>query len=275
MSIRRRLIRSLIPAGLRSQLAVWLGRAIHFSGGYSTWSEAVAASSGYEDREILNKVLLATQQVLRGEATFERDSVVFHNIEVHWPMLTALLWAASRSQGRLDVLDYGGSLGSSYFQHKGFLTHLQHLSWSVVEQEHFVKAGRAHVAAAGLRFCATVDECLGQQQPNVLLLSSVLQYIEDPEKVLRQFCATDADILCVARTPVTTAGTNQLLVQHVPASICKSSYPVWALSESWLIGQLADHWRLVTGGTSDEGSFRPRGASEFTFKDMIFERVRR
>jgi putative methyltransferase (TIGR04325 family) len=38
-------------------------------------------------------------------------------------------------------LDFGGSLGSSYFQNKKFLDALRLVEWNVVEQENFVATG--------------------------------------------------------------------------------------------------------------------------------------
>ncbi len=273
MSNAKRLIRPLIPAALRRQLSECLGRSIHFQGGYQTWAHAAADSAGYGAEDILQKVLASTRQVMRGEASFERDSVAFHHAEVHWPTLAALLWSAARSRGHLSVLDLGGALGSSYFQHKSFLSHLASLDWKVVEQPHFVNAGRAHVDDGNIRFFHTVEECLLEQTPGLVLLSSVLQYLEHVDDVLQQIASTQAEVLCVARTPVAQAKENQVLVQHVPASICKSSYPMWVFSESWLLDRLSRRWRLVSCSESPEGHVRPRGGAEFIFKDMLFEKV--
>lgn len=262
----------LPPAGYR-WLARVFGQPIRFQGGYQTWTHAAADSAGYGAEDILQKVLASTRQVMRGEAIFERDSVAFHHAEVHWPTLAALLWSAARSRGQLSVLDLGGALGSSYFQHKAFLSHLASLNWNVVEQSHFVNAGRAHVDDRNLRFFRTVEECLQEQNPGLVLLSSVLQYLEHVDDVLQQIANTQAEVLCVARTPVADAKQNQVLVQHVPASICKSSYPMWVFSESWLLDRLSMRWRLVSCSESPEGHVRPRSGAEFTFKDMLFEKV--
>ena len=44
----------------------------------------------------------------RGEGEFERDSVVFHEAEYVWPVLSALMSAAARAGGKLHVVDFGG-----------------------------------------------------------------------------------------------------------------------------------------------------------------------
>ena len=70
----------------------------------------------------------------RGEAVYERDSVIFDHIEYSFPVLCGLLRAAVEDDGKLNVLDFGGSLGSSYYQKKGFLAVCKHLRWSIIEQ---------------------------------------------------------------------------------------------------------------------------------------------
>ena len=154
-----------------------------WSGDYASWAEALAASSGYDAPAILDRVEAAALKVKRGEAVHERDSVVFDAIEYSWPLLSGLLWAAARD-GRLDVVDFGGALGSTYAQNRHFLQPLPSLRWSVVEQPHFVERGRRSFQDERLRFYESLEACLTENTPNVLVLSSVLQYLERPYDLL-------------------------------------------------------------------------------------------
>jgi putative methyltransferase (TIGR04325 family) len=76
-------------------------------------------------------------------------------------------------KGRLTVLDFGGSLGSTYFQNRKFLNFIGDLSWNIVEQPHFVKTGRLYFQNEILHFYYDVEECVKKENPNVLILSSV------------------------------------------------------------------------------------------------------
>jgi len=249
-----------------------MGLLIEYESGFANWGEAVGASSGYDKPDILGKVLAASLAVKRGEAAFERDSVLFRELEVHWPTIAALAWAAARNQGRLSVLDFGGALGSSYYQCRSFLSRLRAVQWSVVEQAHFVAAGKSQLEDGILKFHDSIEQSVQFGSPNIVLLSSVLQYVENPVQLLAQLGATEADLLLISRTPISTQATNQVLVQRVPASICLSSYPMWSISESWLKGVLHQDWVLVADGLSAEGAVRAKGGAEFVFKDMLFER---
>ena len=92
--------------------------------------------------ELLEKVKSSALKVKKGEAAFERDSVVFEKEDHAWHVVASLLLIASRNGNKLHVLDFGGSLGSQYFQNKRFFEHLSEFSWSVVEQQNFVECGK-------------------------------------------------------------------------------------------------------------------------------------
>ena len=102
-----------------------------YSGVYSSWQEAEKNAGGYDAAEILEKVFSATQKVLAGEAVFERDSVLFYQEEYNIPLLKALFQIA-RQKGRLHVLDFGGALGSVFFQNGPLLkAAIKDIEWTV------------------------------------------------------------------------------------------------------------------------------------------------
>jgi len=248
-------LRALARAALPPIVARWIGQRLSpgpsWAGDYTSWSEAVAASTGYDDDLILERVHGAALEVQRGEAAWERDGVTFDAITISWPVLAGLLWIGAQSGGRLDVLDYGGALGTSYVQNRSFLSTLN-LSWSVVEQPHFVEAGRRDFEGESLRFYASIDECLKVREPHVLLLSSVLQYLERPSAIMET--AARFSYVIIDRTPLWPAERDQLTVQTVPPSIYAARYPCWLLSEPRLLAMLSQHFEIVSSFQSYVGA---------------------
>jgi putative methyltransferase (TIGR04325 family) len=241
------LVRSLVdlmPPPLARSVYALRRSSIHFEGPFESWEAAAAKSTGYDADDILAGVLEATLKVKRGEAAFERDSVLFDDIDYRWPVTAGLMWAAARSNGRLDVLDFGGSLGSVYFQHARLLSALADVRWNIVEQPHFARAGRAELQDERLRFYDSIAECLQEASPNVLLISGVLQSLADPEPVMAEFRAVGAAVVIVDKTFVNPSTRHRIYVQHVPASIYRASYPVRSLSESALIENFGPTYRL-------------------------------
>lgn len=257
------------PIALRAARQMRGGR-IRFEGDYTNWEEAAAKCSGYDAEHILAKVLDATLTVIRGEAAFERDSVLFDEIEYAWPMLAGLLWAAARNGGVLNVLDFGGALGSSYFQNRKFLQGLPEVRWNVVEQSHFVQAGQKHIQDDRLRFYSTIDACLAESQPNVILLSSVLQYLPSPLDVLTDLSQCNATSLIIDRTPFSAQSKDALVIQHVPSNIYSASYPMWIFSQDLFCQHVSCRWKLLASNLSPEGKLKTNKELKFYFQGMLF-----
>ena len=91
-------------------------------------------------------------KVKKGEADYERDSIIFDQIEYSWPVLFGLTLGAAQNGGYLNVLDFGDSLGSSYFENLVFLNALPQISWNVIKQANFVEAGQKHFQNKQLKF---------------------------------------------------------------------------------------------------------------------------
>jgi len=268
MSFINSIAKDWLPAAIIRWLRrIWVDR-IRYRGEFSSWDEAASHSSGYDAEHILAKVLDATLKVKRGEAAYERDSVLFEEIEYTWPITAGLMWAAAQSSGRLDVLDFGGALGSSYYQNRDFLRSLDAVRWSVVEQPHYVKDGQRYIQDERLRFYETIEECLNENTPNVILLSSVLQYLKNPVEILQLLACSGAKCIIIERTPFNDGPDSKLVIQNVPSHIYKASYPMWIFNEAKLLKEIEKNFIPLTSFVSPEGFIRGQ-QSHFIFKGMI------
>ena len=202
-----------------------------FSGDYGSWDSARQYSSGYEAGNIVTKVREATLQVLNGEAAFERDSVLFYKMEHTWPLLAVLLRIGMENHGTLSVLDFGGALGSMYFQNRHFLSPLGKLEWSVVEQANYVEEGRKYILHPDLKFYHSIEEARRERQPQVLLLANVTQYMQDPHAFLDEIVGHGFETIVFESTAFIESNRDRLTVQNVPEHIYKASYPAWFLNE--------------------------------------------
>jgi putative methyltransferase (TIGR04325 family) len=211
------------------------------------WQEAASCSSGYDSLAIFEKTRAATLKVRNGEAAFERDSVLFSQKEYPLFLTTSLLHVAARDQ-RLSVMDFGGSLGSSFYQCQTLLSTVGDLRWSIVEQPHYVKYGQADLATDVLRFHFTVDDSLARENPNVALFSGVLHCIEKPYELIEQIVARGPEYVIIDRQPLMAASEGnqeRVCVSHVPAEIYEASYPLWMLSEERFRAAWGRGYRLV------------------------------
>jgi putative methyltransferase (TIGR04325 family) len=250
------------------RLLVGNREAIRFVGDYQSWDEAAARSTGYGAPEILEKTRAALLKVKNGEAVFERDSVLFQKPDYDFPLLSGLFRVAAASGGRLNVLDFGGSLGDTYFQHRTLLSAVPDLHWSVIDQPAQVACGRKDFANDELHFYETIADCLSERKPNVLLLSGVLQYLREPYVFLENVLKERIPYVIVERTSFACNQHDRLSVQYVPAWIYKASYPIWFLSEVSLHRIFAPHYQLICEYVA-EGE--PARKGNVIFKGFQFE----
>jgi putative methyltransferase (TIGR04325 family) len=154
-----------------------------FSGHYTLWSDARAKTQGYEEQSVLTRVLAATREVVAGYALWERDGATFTTVEINVPLVTVLRRIASIENGRLDLIDFGGALGSTWRQHLIALEEIPTIRWRVVEQPHYVEAGKEFENTT-LSFNPSLQAALEVGTVSTVLLSSVMPYIESPQELL-------------------------------------------------------------------------------------------
>lgn len=254
----RRLSRVMPPVVL-DVIDRWNPRAIRIDDTFKSWAEATSSSDGYKSEVILECVEKATIEVTEGRAAFERDGVTFSAMEVNWPVLSHLLLVAAET-GRLRVVDFGGSLGSVFWQHQQYFRTLSELSWTVVEQPHFVDRGCSRFATDCLNFL-TAEELRTSSQPfDVMLLSSVLQYLPDPTVVSDLLAVCGAKYVIIDKTPVVEGPETLVAVQRVPSKIYPASYPLWLFSSRSLDRITPTPWRLDAGWSSAGPQRTKKGA---------------
>ena len=248
-----------------------LKRGIRFEGNYLSWHDAKIKTIGYDDKLILKKVLDSTLQVKNGHAVFERDSVIFNEIQYSLPVAVGIMLAAVRSNGELYILDFGGALGSSYFQNKKFIDQLKEVQWSIVEQENFVEAGIKYIENETLKFHSSIEDSVSHKIPNCIILGSVLQYIENLNDLLIKINNIKADILIIDRTPFTSNDQERICLQFVPAEIYESSYPVRLISRSKLINILTN-WIILERFDGIDSHIYGEFSYKFNFSSYVFIR---
>lgn len=234
----------MIPPVVLKFLKRKVGRQV-YSGDFSSWEEAQLASGGYDSVTILNKVRDALLKVKQGEAVYERDSVLFDEPQYSWPLLAGLLWIASLNGNRLNLIDFGGSLGSTFYQNRKFLEHLPELRWSIVEQQNFVECGKQLFETDQLKFYCTLDECMAARHPDTILLCSVIPYLEEPYELLQEVVAKGFTYIILDRTYFLDSGADRLTVQRVPPQIYTASYPAWFLNKEKFLRFLEPTYELV------------------------------
>ncbi len=213
-------------------------------GDYATWEEAAAHGEGFAKSNILEKTKSALLKVKNGEAVYERDSVLFDKKEYPFPLISFLLHSAFENGAPLDILDFGGSLGSTYFQVKEFLSNQVCSSWNVVEQAHYVECGKEYFEDGLLRFFHSIEECNAKYKIDLMILSGVIQYLPEPHTFLEELVGLGYKYIIIDRTAFIDRGKDRLTIQNVWPSVYEASYPAWFFNEYDLLKHFNERYAV-------------------------------
>lgn len=242
---------------------------IAFDGPYPSWAAASRAADGYAAPTIFDRVAQSALAVRDGRAIAERDGVTFSEPQVPSRLLLELQAAQAKTDRGLRILDFGGSLGSTYFQCRPHLEPRRGMRWMVVEQEWFVEFGCGELSDEVLSFSSSLPAALAGDRFDAVLCSGVLQYIADPLALLIALRAAGIRTLWIDRTSVIDAADDIFAVQHVPswAYGVPVSYPVRLFSRSRLLAEVSALWGnpIVGKGSFDGAMHMGQVDIEFVF----------
>jgi len=244
-----RQIKSWLPPELIRIGRHILGYGGYYRGQYNTWEEAAAQADGYDTDAILKRVLEATLAVRDGKAAFERDGVLFAKAQDRYPMLASLMHAAAAaSPGHLRVLDVGGALGSAYFQCKPWLQGLAPVQWCVMEQPHYAATGKAQLEDGVLCFAGSAEDAARHGPFDIVIFSSVLQFIQNISEFLRPILALKPAYILIDRTPVIAGNIDRISIQKqgIGSRVVHSSYPLRLMTEQSIYSAIGPDYRLFS-----------------------------
>lgn len=267
----KKIIKELLPPIFLRICKKKQSKKYGFFGNYSSWGNAKKETVGYDANNIIEKVKQSALLVKNGQAAYERDGVNFKKIDYSWPLLASLLWIASKQNNKLNLIDFGGSLGTSYYQNSNFLKHLNQLNWNIVEQKKFVDCGKELFAGENLNFYYSIDECLKHQKANTVILSSVIQYLEEPYQFLKQI-KNNFDYIIIDRTPF-FENHDRIVVQKVPPRIYDASYPCWIFNSKKFKNFFINTYELIAEFEAHAGAIIELDDSSAAYKGFLFKKM--
>lgn len=246
--------------------------AIRYMGDYAGWEEASAECAGYDDSAIISKVISSVEKVRRGEAIWERDSCLFYEDKYTYKICAAILRCAVQNRGRgVRVLDIGGSLGSTWFQNRKYLSDLEQLEYVVAEQDHFAKYGHENLEDGTLKFIKSTDRWEDGGRFDIVLLSASLQYISQWQDIIVRIRKAKPRYVILDRLLV--SDRRRICVETVPEVLYSSSYPVVVFEKNEVLHFFGNDYRVIENDTSsvEEEAYFEDGKAESRF--YVFARI--
>ena len=264
------LVRRWLPQGIRDALNRLFGYAIYFQGEFEDWQSAKHASSGYHDDQLVKRLCSAAIEVRDGNAAWEQDGQIWDHITSDMPIFAAMARVALSRGGGISVLDFGGGLGSGYFQCRAFFPDSKLRSWAVVEQPRLANFGREEISRDALRFFRSIEDALAWKDADVALFSGVLQYLEDPWEILNCIINSAIPYLIIDRHPCTIT-REMITVQVIPSSMYSASYPSWLFDCPRMLERLGEHYDLLAAWDGKDPAIRGWGIGA-EFRGYFFKR---
>ena len=207
---------------------------LFFWGDYLSWEDAIVQAeevsgikAGYSTDAIYETTVKWYKERVR--LSEERD-LLFEGPD-NFECLSSLLYVM-QEVGKLNLLDFGGSLGNTYYKYKGLLDK-DKINWNIVEQEEYVRFGKENIKE--LSFWGDVDECLENQKINCVLFSGSIQYVKSPFAVMKHIFDSDVEYAIFDRIPLCINTESKIVNQNVPSRIYCATYPLWLINLEQLI----------------------------------------
>ncbi|RZL37449.1 MAG: methyltransferase, TIGR04325 family [Pedobacter sp.] len=237
------LIKQFLPPVLNSLR--WFSFKYGWKGDYHSFEEAQKKCTGYDENHILNTIIATTGKVRDGKAVYERDGIIYDEVNVNHNLLSVLLLVAGRNDNKLTIIDFGGSLGTSYYQNIKYLSHLKELNWCIVEQSTYVAEGKKSFENEHVKFYYSMEECYADNNnPDLVLISSALQYIKNPYEMLSHIQSFKAPYFMIDLVGYNDKNEDRITIQNVPPIFygVEASYPCTFFSKEKLEAQLSKNY---------------------------------
>ena len=138
-------LKKITPKFIKNFINLVFKRKIKISRNFDSWQLALKNSSGYDNSQIFNKTIRNFKKVLKKEAKFERDSVLFFYNCPDKKLISIIKKLYKKKI--INICDFGGSLASSYFQNRDYLN-TKKFHWHVVEQKRYVDFAKKNIGGS-------------------------------------------------------------------------------------------------------------------------------
>lgn len=190
--------------------------------------------------------------------------------------MAALYYIALNTE-KMNICDFGGSLGSTYFRYKNILP-MSKITWNIVEQKHYVEYGMKNVPEIDFHY--SLEDCFEKKQDiNTVLLLSVLPYLDEPYGMLDRVYRLSPRFVVLDETVFNWDNKEEehIVLQHVPASIYEATYPSHIFNKVKMIKYFNDagykkvfEWKYPGGSIPVRTKF---GFKKTIDKGFLFEKT--
>ena len=174
-------------------------------------------------------VFKATLKAKNNLYYFERDGSLLSKNTISYNQLYLILELINKKKRGLNIIDYGGSLGSMYFKFKDIINQKYLNIWNIIEQKSFVNIGNKKLKEKNLNFLETINFI--KEKTDIVMINGTLQYLENPTKVLENIFKLKPEMILIQKLPILDKqSTSEIYIQKRG----ENSYPSWIFTSSFV-----------------------------------------
>lgn len=214
-------------------------KKIHYSkrlvGKFKEWDDALVGC-GYNNINIINALVMSDRELESGNGRFQRDGRIFYKEEYSQPLLLGLFLLLQNYKFiKLNILDFGGGLRTTYDQHKKYFT--DKINWNIIERSEIVDYAINNNKYKNLFYYKNIKYYSNINiNTDLIFLSASLQYCKNPFSILEELIALNAKIIVIDRISISINDEDEyLMIENVPKYIYNASYPIWIFNKKRLI----------------------------------------
>ena len=242
---------------------------------YINWQSACNDSLGYDNDKTIKKHFKSVKNLISGNTLFTRDGIDFHSYQFNYYVSTYLLKSAIENNLKLNVLDFGGSFGTAFFNYNLFIKDLKSVSWNIVEQPKKVELGNSFFSNTkfknNLKFFTSIEHSNSFNKSNIFISCAVIQYVPKPYDIIRQILNSGIKYLIFERVSFIESKGEIISVQNNISSD-GVLFPCWFLNEDKFLNSFSSKYYLTDSSISKitkPQSFKKK--HKLIWKDFVFK----
>ena len=225
-----------LKIGLRGILAPIIGFRVT-----KNWQSAVSGSSGYQSPQTISTIEGSDPVV--DKSSIKQNFLGNRYLQVASAILSGLNLETLKADTTIRVLDIGGGLGEYFFLLRDNMPNLK-FEWLILETPALCQLAKTkYTNSPEVSWTDALND--SNQTFNIVLLSSVIQYVEMPFELI-EMAMQKAPLLIFNRLPLSTHAHNLVCIQRPGLLETKGSYPVHILSERLFMSYLLARGRIMS-----------------------------
>jgi len=244
-----KLIKFILPSALITLFYELKYPKVQFIGPYNNWKNASKNSKGYKNEKVLKKIIKNSIISAKNNKFYERDGKLLSDNNYPKEIIKFLNLNFKK---KLKVVDFGGSLGSFFFQNKSRIK-AKLIEWIICEQDYLINAGLKNIKHKNLYFIKNIKE-LKKFKPNVALFSSVLEYLEKPKKHINEILKIKSiKYIIIDRLIVSNDIEDKIFIQKNTKKYFNMTYPCRIFSKNNFLSNYFERQKKIIQGSSYVG----------------------